>query len=504
MVFPKSIRWRLQLWLAFLLIFVLTGFGITASQLHRMTRFAQIDEELQFRLDGLKEGLSRPPPFDARRGPPRFSSGRERFPPRRGRPGFPPRRPPPDPLLELRDAQLPTEALNLFDESDTNSFYYAIWTGNNDLLTESTNAPVSLVLPERLTTGSAIRTRTRDPYREAVHFTEPGDCFVVGVNITGDLEEMRRFTGWLFAAGAAVLALGLGGGWSLATRALWPVEDISAAANRIAAGNLAERISVSETDDELGRLAGVLNSTFARLETVFAQQRQFTADASHELRTPLAVLISETQTTLARERSAAEYRETVEACLEIAQQMRQLSESLLEIARFDAGQEVLEHERVDLAKETGHCVELVRSLAAKRGIEIECALAPSECTGDRERIRQVITNLIANAIHYNRDSGIVRVATMSGENAGRISISDTGPGIAEDDQPHIFERFYRADKSRARASSRSGLGLAICRSIVSAHGGHIELTSGPGVGTTFTVQLPFATNQLKPTQGDAE
>ena len=492
MVSPKSIRWRLQLWLAFLLICVLSGFGITAYQLHRITLFAQIDDELELRLGALKEGLNRPPPFDDRRGPPPFAEERRRFPQRRGRPGFPRRPPPPDLPLELRDIQLSPPVLNLFNESDIHAFYFAIWTRGEDLLKRSTNAPVSLNLPQRLAAGNEIRTRTRQEYREVIHFTELGDCFVVGRNMTVELGEMRRFTGWLFAAGAAVLALGLGGGWSIATRALRPVEDISTAANRIAAGNLSERISISETDDELGRLAGVLNSTFSRLDTAFAQQRQFTADASHELRTPLAVLISETQTTLARERSAAEYRETVEACLEIAQQMRQLSESLLEIARFDAGQEILEQEHVDLAKETGHCVERVKSLAAQRGIEIECDLAPSECTGDSVRIRQVITNFVVNAIHYNRDSGKVRVTTTSGENAGCFSVSDTGPGIDAEDLPHIFERFYRADRSRGRASGRSGLGLSICRSIVSAHGGHIEVTSEPGSGTTFTVQLPFA------------
>ena len=121
-----------------------------------------------------------------------------------------------------------------------------------------------------------------------------------------------------------------------------PMWSISATASRISAGNLSERISVAETDDELGRLAGVLNTTFTRLEAAFAQQKQFTADASHELRTPIAVLISEAQTALARTRSAAEYRETVEACLDTAQKMRRLMESLLELARFDAGQEEID------------------------------------------------------------------------------------------------------------------------------------------------------------------
>src|SRR5207247_3191460 len=120
--------------------------------------------------------------------------------------------------------------------------------------------------------------------------------------------------------------------------------EISAAASRISAGNLSERIGGTDPDTELGRLVGVLNSAFARLEAAFAQQRQFAADASHELRTPLAVIISETQTVLARERSAAEYRETVAACLDTAQQMRRLTESLLDLARLEANQEQMKRE----------------------------------------------------------------------------------------------------------------------------------------------------------------
>src|SRR5262249_34839435 len=156
----------------------------------------------------------------------------------------------------------------------------------------------------------------------------------------------------------------------LASRAIQPVRQISLTARRIAAGNLSERIDVSDTDSELGQLATVLNSTFTRLDKAFAEQKQFTADASHELRTPLAVIISETQMTLARERSPSEYRETVETCLAAAQQMRSLTESLLQLARFDAGQESMQRRPFDLAETTLACIQRVRPLAAHRGIQI--------------------------------------------------------------------------------------------------------------------------------------
>ena len=160
-----------------------------------------------------------------------------------------------------------------------------------------------------------------------------------------------------------MLVLGLAGGWWVATRAIRPIEAISATAVKIAGGDLSQRINAADTDSELGRLAGVLNSTFARLEAAFAQQARFTSDASHELRTPVSVILSQTQTALSRERPAAEYREALEACQRAAQRMRNLTESLLELARLDAGQEPMKQERFDLLRVARECVEMVRPLA---------------------------------------------------------------------------------------------------------------------------------------------
>jgi heavy metal sensor kinase len=305
-----------------------------------------------------------------------------------------------------------------------------------------------------------------------------------------DTKAQQRLAWVLLAAGGAVLALGLGGGWWLTARAIRPVEDISAAAMRISAGNLSERISTADPQNEFGRLAAVLNSTFARLESAFLQQKQFTADASHELRTPLAVLISEAQTTLARERTGAEYRETIEANLAAAQQMRQLTESLLTLARLEAGHEKVRREPFNLGELTQACVARIRPLVVARQITICSELAAAGGNGDEAQIRQVITNLLANAIHYNRDGGEVHVSTrVEGANAV-LTVRDTGPGISAADLPHIFDRFYRADKARSRAEGHSGLGLAISKVIVDAHGGTIHADSQPGVGTTFTVRLP--------------
>jgi heavy metal sensor kinase len=330
----------------------------------------------------------------------------------------------------------------------------------------------------------------RGTNRELIHFTSSGRCILTGRPIDAELAQLRRFAFLLASVGAGVLALGLVGGWWVATRAIRPIKDISATAARIAGGDLSQRINTAGTENELGQLAGVLNSTFARLEAAFAQQKQFTADASHELRTPLAVMISEAQTTLTRERTAVEYRETVEACLDAAQQMRRLTESLLELARFDAGQRPFQRGPVNLSEVARDSVALVHPLADPRGIRIESEFAIAEVRGDAELLNRVVTNLLTNAIHYNKPDGEVRIATRSENGTVILTVADTGVGIAPEEAPHIFERFYRADKSRARANGRAGLGLAICKAIVDAHGGSIEVTSTPGNGAVFTVRHP--------------
>ena len=333
-------------------------------------------------------------------------------------------------------------------------------------------------------------TRTRGQLREYFRSLPHGEALLIGRSMAPDLAAMRRLALWLFAAGTGVLAIGLAGGWWLATRAIRPIEDISATAIKIAAGDLSQRINASDTESELGRLAGVLNSTFARLEAAFAHQVRFTSDASHELRTPISVILSQTQTALSRERSASEYRDTLEACQRAAQRMRKLAESLLELARLDAGQQQMKHEALDLSRVARESAELVGPLAAERGIELQCELPIVQCVGDAEKLGQVVTNLLSNAIHFNREKGQVRLSTSAENGTACLTVSDTGGGIPDEDIPHIFERFYRVDKSRSRIQGRTGLGLAICKAIVEAHGGTIDVSSQPGQGSTFVVKLP--------------
>jgi heavy metal sensor kinase len=330
----------------------------------------------------------------------------------------------------------------------------------------------------------------RATMREMFHFTPPGESVLVGRNIAMELAETRRLAWLLLGAGGAVLLLGLAGGWWLSTRAIRPIADISATAAKISTGDLSQRIPAGDADNELGQLAAVLNSTFARLETAFAQQARFTTDAAHELRTPIAVMLAQTQAALARERPGAEYREPLESCQRAAQRMRRLIESLLELARLDAGEEPMKRERVDLSAIAMDCAELVRPLAAERNITIQTNLQTADCVGDGDRLAQVVTNLLMNAIHYNKERGEVRISTQQQNGFAILTVADTGPGIPPDELSHVFERFWRADKARSRSDGRTGLGLAIAKSIVDTHGGSIETASEVTKGTTFTVRLP--------------
>ncbi len=505
----KSIKWRLQLWYGLILVVVLAGFGFTAYQLERGRAFGRIDDELHRRVELLKgalrhlqmEGPNRPfpdqpprredldePPFDE---PPpgQFSND--------GPPG--------QNLLRKINFRLPPQAAGLFSTNDPNSFYFIIRSRSGEEIARSPNTPDGDVVFGGVTEINSMAGKNAPPGPATVTVKRPaqtmetlrglgetlrsGELVWVGCSITPELKQVHQTALNLTAVGGFILLVGLAGGGWLVSRSLKPILSISATAVKISAGDLSQRIDVAEAESELGQLAAVLNSTFARLEAAFAQQKQFASDAAHELRTPVSVMLTQTQTSLNRDRDAASYKQTVEACQRAAQRMRKLIESLLALTRFDAGQEILKRLRFDLSKTVADCAELVQPLADERSVKIILEAQPLEITGDSERLAQVVTNLLTNAIQYNKASGEVRVKLESQNGLAVLTIQDTGQGIADGDLPRVFGRFFRADQSRTGAGN-SGLGLAISKAIVEAHGGTIEVASKENVGTTFTVRLP--------------
>lgn len=481
-----SIKWRLQAWHGFLLLLLVAGLMTGFYEFVRRERLQALDNEL-------RETMA---PLLPRFAPPAGRGFPDRGP---GGPGERNRRPPrpeddgPPPFERLQDDGPPPgerERLREMPPLVSEKMYFIVWSDQGDHIASSTNAPSGLARPMSETRGPAQLLRTRDTNREFVQFVPTGRCVLVGTSLVPGMKSLHKLGAVLALIGFGIVLTGFTVGWWLATRALRPIAEISQAAQKIAAGDLSERINASETESELGQLITVLNSTFARLETAFAQQQQFTSDAAHELRTPVSVILTQVQSTLNKERSGVEYRETLEACQRAAQRMKRLIESLLELARFDAGQEQLKRIPFDLATKTRECVELLQPLAAERRVKISTDLAPANCSGDPERLSQVVMNLLTNAVTYNRPDGEVRVAVGAQDGSVILTVTDTGMGIASEDAPHVFKRFYRADKSRTASAGNSGLGLAICKSIVTAHGGTLDFISEPGRGTTFTVRLP--------------
>jgi signal transduction histidine kinase len=204
------------------------------------------------------------------------------------------------------------------------------------------------------------------------------------------------------------------------------------------------------------------------------------------------VVLTQTQSALARERPAGEYRESLAACQRAAQRMRRLTDSLLTLARLDSGEAATTRSPCQMDQIAHDAAELLRPLAQEQGITLETELAPAPCAGNAEQLGQVVTNLVSNAIAYNRPGGSVKVKVASEAGAAILSVCDTGQGIGPEDLPHIFERFYRADKARSSAAGRTGLGLAITKAIVEAHSGTMAVATELGKGSTFTVRLPVA------------
>jgi len=269
------------------------------------------------------------------------------------------------------------------------------------------------------------------------------------------------------------------------------VQQITKTAQNIEGSDLSQRIDV-KSDDELGRLASTLNEMIGRLEESFNRQRQFTADASHELRTPLAIMQAEATLALSKERTPDDYRKSLETISQESDYMSSVISKLLFLARSDAGKEQLNFEGVELTELITGLSANIEVLAQDKGIKFDVD-AKEELTvnGDKVKLRQLFINILENAVRYTPADGHISVSLVKQELNAVVSISDTGIGIPPEHLPHIFERFYRVDKARARADGGVGLGLAIAKIIAESHKGTIGAESEVGKGTTFTISLPL-------------
>jgi len=281
------------------------------------------------------------------------------------------------------------------------------------------------------------------------------------------------------------------GGWLLSRQTLRPIKKITEATKRITATNLSERLSLQGTDDELDMLAETINQMLERLEESFQKLSRFTTDAAHELRTPIAALKGETEVLLSKNRSSKEYREALANNLERLDFLTRLVNDLLLLSQADEGEKSLQIETINLNELLRELWEAFKMVAVQE--KINFTFNKSEETvirGDRIKLKQLFSNLFDNAVKYTPRGGKISLSIHPENEHVRIILSDTGIGIPSEDLPYIFDRFYRVDKSRSRQFGGVGLGLSICKWIVKAHEGTIEVNSQPNRGTTFTITFP--------------
>jgi heavy metal sensor kinase len=292
------------------------------------------------------------------------------------------------------------------------------------------------------------------------------------------------------------LALGLAGigGYFLARRALSPIERMARRAHEINAERLGARLDVENPDDELGRLASAFNETLARLERSFEQLRRFTSDASHELRTPLTAIRSVGEVGLRKQGTAGHYREVIGSMLEEAGRLTRLVESLLAIARADAGQIQLSRTEIQLLPFVKEVCSLLDVLVEERGQHLSVdGDETARVEADRAILRQIVINLLDNAIKYSPGGGRISVRVLrDGTQSVIVEVEDSGPGISTEHRDRVFDRFYRTDEGRSRDAGGTGLGLALAKWGAEAHGGRLELTCPPERGCVFSLIFPLA------------
>jgi heavy metal sensor kinase len=306
-------------------------------------------------------------------------------------------------------------------------------------------------------------------------------------SLSGAEESLDRLRTVLLMGGGLLSLFAGFAGYFLAARALIPIDQITNAARRISTEDLSARLSLPDNGDEISRLANTFDEMLARIESGFARERQFTADASHELRTPLTAMQTILSYIREKERPAKQYRQALDDLAEETNRLQGLVEDLLQLARGERGLE-LNREPIELATLLEDVADSLRPLAENKELTLTCLLPPSlVISGDMDLLIRLVVNLLDNAIKYT-DRGSITLAAEEQAEWALIKVDDTGIGIPHEHLPHIFERFYTGDASRS--SNGTGLGLSIARQIVEAHHGRIDVQSEVNQGTKFTVRLP--------------
>ena len=453
-----SIRWRLTLWFWLVLLVVMTSFAFIIYSMMATATERHLSEEVSDELEEFGSEL-------------KWSIGR---------PGG-------------------EQAMQLFYNLHSDYLFEAITADDARLIASSEDERPHLIGSiEPTSNAMQFSTRTLPECGRCRVAVQPIDVagepvvIAIAVPLKPYQQILSQFRGVLVFAGLLMLLIALGAGYFLACQALSPVQDFCRAVEQVTAEKLDKRIQPPHPTDELGRLAGTFNEMLERLDRSFEELRIFTADAAHELRTPLAVLRSTLDVALQADRSPERYAEVLRDATEDVERLSVLADRLLLLSKEDSRIAVVPDVPIDVAQTLTRSVSIMQTAAAKKGITL--AIAQSEdvtIRGDEDRLNQVWVNLLDNAIKFSSPNSEVAIHVTSTKDSVSIVIEDCGSGIPPDQVHRVFDRFYRVDPSRNRVTGGAGLGLAICKAIITAHAGTIQVSKTSTLGTSILVKLPL-------------
>ncbi len=479
----RTIRGRLVVSYAVALVATMTVFAATIYLVQRSENFAELDARARLEADLIAEllaGAARGPDPIVVRDPDnnklRLNQTLESL------------------LQVLQDyvIVLTPDGSTLFSSEDARALPFGSFMRLAELATDTTTKRTRFGLTDLGPPVGEVRYVVR-------HITGAGPdvaWVVSGASTAGLVLGPRRLLTAMLLTAPLIIGLSVLIGHFLVGRTLEPVNTIVDEVEAITDGrSLHRRLAEPHSHDELARLGGTLNAMLSRLEGSFASLRRFTADASHELKTPLTVLRSGIERAITHPKAPPEVMEVLEETLVEVNRMTELVDALLTLARADEGRAPLHLEPVQLQEVLGEVSETAGILGEQADVAVSVHVPdqPITLAVDRSRIRQLLMNLLTNAIKYTPQGGQVAIDCSRADAHVVLSVRDTGVGIAPGDLPHIFDRFWRADQARSRTGNRPGvgLGLAISKWIAEAHGGTITVQSRAGRGTTFTVTLPI-------------
>lgn len=454
----ESIRVRLTLWYSLILFLSLSLFGGGAYFTMRHSLYATLDAELRQRLEGIRGIISE----DAPRGAAILD----------------------DELRELANGAGAGGGLRVADAAG----HVVFASPGMELRTaRETGQRMSAGFNERIA-GKQFRVLW-----DRMEIAGARYDVTVAASTKELSEALERFRDALYLVGPLFLLLAALGGYWMSRRALAPVDEITRSARNIGAQNLAMRLAVPSTGDELERLATTLNEMLSRLDGAFQRITQFTADASHELRTPVSVMRTSAELALRKSRTETEYQEALSQILRESEKVSRLIDQLLTLARADSSSTALPITRTNLNETLQKAWEETNVLANAKGLHAEDFMpaAPVWVNGDPASLERLFLILLDNAVKYTAGGGRIELRLSTDDGFAVAEVRDTGIGIAPEDITHIFDRFYRADRARSRETGGTGLGLAIGRWIAQAHGGEIRVQSEPSKGSSFQVRLPL-------------